>query len=224
MSHVDPETLALLSLGEEAGSEADRAHVRTCPRCSAELATLSRTAEVARGVGPDAEPLVSPPQSVWEAVRAELGLEERRPGRAVRWTMGIAAAVVLAAAVTGGLLLSQAGGAVVASATLAPLDGGGAGNAILVESDGGLAIEVEVSGLVEPSGFYELWLLSEGAERLISLGPVSAEQQTVKLPTGVDVSSFPVVDISREPLDGDPSHSGDSVLRGTLPVEPQTVS
>ena len=36
------------------------------------------------------------------------------------------------------------------------------------------------------------------------------------LPAQVDVGEFPVVDVSIEPADGDPAHSGDSVVRGTL--------
>jgi hypothetical protein len=32
----------------------------------------------------------------------------------------------------------------------------------------------------------------------------------------VDVGEYPVVDVSIEPTDGDPAHSGNSVVRGTL--------
>ncbi len=36
------------------------------------------------------------------------------------------------------------------------------------------------------------------------------------LPPSVDVAEFPVVDISLEPVDGNPAHCGDSIVRGTL--------
>jgi hypothetical protein len=36
------------------------------------------------------------------------------------------------------------------------------------------------------------------------------------IPDGLDLAEFPVVDVSREPLDGDPAHSSDSISRGTL--------
>jgi hypothetical protein len=39
---------------------------------------------------------------------------------------------------------------------------------------------------------------------------------SVTLPADLDLGRFDVVDVSREPLDGNPGHSSDSVLRGTL--------
>jgi hypothetical protein len=38
------------------------------------------------------------------------------------------------------------------------------------------------------------------------------------LPENLDVGEFPVVDVSNEPIDGDPTHSGDSIVRGVLEV------
>ena len=38
------------------------------------------------------------------------------------------------------------------------------------------------------------------------------------VPDGLDLAEFPVVDVSEEHFDGDPSHSGDSVVRGPLDV------
>jgi RNA polymerase sigma-70 factor (ECF subfamily) len=35
-------------------------------------------------------------------------------------------------------------------------------------------------------------------------------------PVGLDLDDFAVVDVSAEPFDGDPAHSGDSILRGEL--------
>jgi hypothetical protein len=39
------------------------------------------------------------------------------------------------------------------------------------------------------------------------------------VPPAIDTERFSVVDISREPQDGDPAHSTDSVLRGPLRPE-----
>ena len=36
------------------------------------------------------------------------------------------------------------------------------------------------------------------------------------IPAGVDVGDFPIVDVSLEPFDGDPTHSGDSIVRGQI--------
>ncbi len=83
---------------------------------------------------------------------------------------------------------------------------------------GGDDATIDVSGL-EPSGrgrFYELWLLNS-ADDLVSIAsfevPASGTARvTVPLPGG-----YRFVDLSAEPDDGDPAHSGDSVLRGRIP-------
>ena len=40
------------------------------------------------------------------------------------------------------------------------------------------------------------------------------------VPAGIDPAQFALVDVSREPVDGEPAHSGDSIVRGLL--EPVT--
>jgi len=79
-------------------------------------------------------------------------------------------------------------------------------------------LRVSVSGLRPSDGgsFYELWLL-DGPDRLVSLGsfrvPASGSVE-VDVPLPVPVEDFRFIDVSREPEDGDPAHSGASVLRG----------
>ena len=63
-SHVDDDVLALLALGETAGSTADLAHIEECERCSDELASLLDVVGLARSGGPDAV-LVAPAPQVW---------------------------------------------------------------------------------------------------------------------------------------------------------------
>ncbi len=58
-------------------------------------------------------------------------------------------------------------------------------------------------------------MIDEGVTRLVSLGPLRPDG-TYDLPDTIDPRDFPVVDVSVEPVDGDPTHSGDSRLRGTL--------
>ncbi len=77
---------------------------------------------------------------------------------------------------------------------------------------------MRVSGLKPTGGgqFYELWLL--GADkRLVGLGSFRVDEQgraTLKLPLPVDPKAFTYFDLSLEPSDGNPGHSGVSVLRG----------
>ena len=56
-------------------------------------------------------------------------------------------------------------------------------------------------------------------DQLISLGVLDSRHSgTFPVPADVDVASYPFVDVSLEPLDGNPAHSSDSVVRGTLPA------
>jgi hypothetical protein len=51
--------------------------------------------------------------------------------------------------------------------------------------------------------------------KLVSLGPLRPDG-VYDLPAGLEPEQFPIVDVSLEPIDGDPTHSGDSLLRGQL--------
>ena len=55
---------------------------------------------------------------------------------------------------------------------------------------------------------------------MISLGTIGSGAQTVTfpVPAGIDPEVFSLVDISDEPIDGDPTHSKVSILRGELSV------
>ena len=51
---------------------------------------------------------------------------------------------------------------------------------------------------------------------MVPLGVARPGTQTFELPADLDLGEFPIVDVSVEPLDGDPTHSGVSVARGEL--------
>ena len=83
-------------------------------------------------------------------------------------------------------------------------------------------LELATKGLKQIRGrYYEVWMIDSRISKLVSLGPIRADG-TYNLPAGFDPEKFPVVDISEETLDGNPSHSGDSILRGTLRFESDT--
>lgn len=71
--HTSPDVLALVALGETAGTPAEQDHASTCPDCSKEVAELARIADVGRSAT-DRDTLVAPSPQVWERIRAELGL------------------------------------------------------------------------------------------------------------------------------------------------------
>ncbi|MEL6985180.1 MAG: anti-sigma factor, partial [Actinomycetota bacterium] len=106
-----------------------------------------------------------------------------------------------------------------AEVELAAMDGWiGTGSAELE----GRSLNVRVDGNAAPEGtFYELWLLDvdegEQVEDLFWVGRVDvAADGSFEVPDDVDLSEFNVVDVSIEPDDGDPEHSGNSILRGGL--------
>ncbi|MGB2758161.1 MAG: anti-sigma factor [Acidimicrobiia bacterium] len=75
---------------------------------------------------------------------------------------------------------------------------------------------LSAKGLVrDPGAYYEVWLIDSSVKKLISLGPLRSDG-TYSFPAGIDPKDYPVVDVSTELLDGNPSHSGKSILRGTL--------
>jgi Anti-sigma-K factor rskA len=96
--------------------------------------------------------------------------------------------------------------------------GRGAAGAVALSGRAGGTANVRLSGL-EPSGrgdFYELWLLGDDGE-LVSLGSVrvpASGRAELRVELPVDPGRFRYLDVSREPADGDPGHSADSVLRG----------
>ncbi|MGY1719996.1 anti-sigma factor [Blastococcus sp. SYSU DS0552] len=101
---------------------------------------------------------------------------------------------------------------------LEPLgDEAAAGRAeVILRSDGSRAMRVELDAPEVEDGYYEIWLIEPGIVDMVPLGVLRPGAQTFELPAGLDLGEFPIVDVSVEPLDGDPAHSGVSVARGVL--------
>ncbi|WP_426593610.1 anti-sigma factor [Cellulomonas sp. McL0617] len=244
---MDDETLALIALGEPAGSAgataADRAHAERCARCSGEVAALREVVALGR----EAEPMLAPAPRVWERISAELALgaaptraEAAPPGRAEargdaepvvdlagrrrprqwRWTAAAAAVGVL---LGGSAVWWQANRHqphdVVATATLQPLPGWNDSGSAFVETsrDGARTLVVDLSHSESSAGgFREVWLLKPDVSGLVSVGTLDGSTGRFDLPPGLDLSTYSVVDVSEEPFDGNPAHSGNSIVRGAL--------
>ncbi len=99
-----------------------------------------------------------------------------------------------------------------------PADPGAQGQASVVSTAQGRRLRVDVSRLSTTTGFYEVWLIDRGVKKMIPLGILPAAGGEFDIPAGVDLDEYPIVDVSAEPLDGNPTHSGTSLLRGTLPT------
>jgi hypothetical protein len=106
---------------------------------------------------------------------------------------------------------------VLATAELEPLAGYSArGTAEVDEHPDGTRRLVVRTDPADVDGFKEVWLLAPDAQRMVSLGVMAGDEAEFVLPENLDVGEFPVVDVSDEPVDGDPTHSGDSIVRGVL--------
>ncbi|EPR77268.1 hypothetical protein ADILRU_0377 [Leifsonia rubra CMS 76R] len=275
MRHVDPDTLALLALGEKAAVPEDSAHLSECDQCRREVELLSRAALVGRSTF-DAGDLLEPPARVWSRITDELSfssesviLSEAAPEvtvsfadhsidalaekRAVKsstaeqfvdapiiesgnvhslekrrrpWVGALAAAASLAlVAATGSAIWLGLQPAdqptVLASATLDafPNWSESTGEAKLERrADGTRIVEVSFSAPPTEGGFREVWLITSDATALVSLGIVEGTSGQFTVPDGLDVDNYNLVDISEEQFDGNPAHSGDSIVRGQLTV------
>ncbi len=135
----------------------------------------------------------------------------------------VAAAVVAGAVVgAGAVAVVQARddeGEPVTAVALDPLAGNEAsGRAEVVQlDDGSRVVEVDLDAPpLDGDEYYEIWLIDQDVVGMVPLGIVRPGSQTFELPADLDLEQFPLVDVSVEPLDGDPTHSGVSVARGEL--------
>lgn len=228
MRHVDPDILALLALGEHVGSDADLAHLDACGSCRAELDNLERTTAVARSTI-NTGALIDPPARVWSRITDELSLGAVPVAPVVRLSSRRRMTAVIAAAAAVVLVLGGVGAAwfalrpvpsiVLATASLTAFPGwaGSSGVAVVEEEPGGgRVIDLSLKTPRGDTGYREVWLISADASELVSLGVVRGTEGTFTVPDGLDLSRYDLVDVSSEPYDGNPEHSGDSIMRGRL--------
>ena len=81
-------------------------------------------------------------------------------------------------------------------------------------------VELEVRRLpkLRKDEYYEMWYAKEDGGR-ISCGTFRMQpggQTTVNLTAPVNAVSYPIIEVTREPDDGDPGSSGKEVLVGDL--------
>lgn len=150
-------------------------------------------------------------------------LAARRAARRPRagW---LTAAAAVAGLVVGGLGVSWWTGrtpaaSVLETASLAALPDwpDASGTAVVEESsDGERTLVVSIAGAGTGEGYHEVWLIDTDVTKLVSLGVLHGDHGSFVLPDGLDLAEYPVVDVSEEPFDGNPAHSGDSIVRGIL--------
>jgi anti-sigma-K factor RskA len=169
----------------------------------------------------------SPEPSAPSEQPAVSSLSERRAGRQSRrswWLAGVAAACLLLGVLVGRAVWApgETTQPVVATVPLTTLDATKQqeGTARLLGNQGGQGQElrVDTQPMSPGSGYVEVWLLNTDGKRMVSLGVLSGTQATFPVPADAIAQGYTIVDLSHEQYDDRPQHSGDSIMRGTLPV------
>jgi hypothetical protein len=158
-------------------------------------------------------------------------LDERRaarttapPRRRTWWVVAAAAACLLVGVLVGRAVWAPGETTlpVVASVPLTTLDASKQqeGTAQLLAGQGGQGQELKVDTrpMSPGSGYVEVWLINTDGKRMVSLGILSSDQATFPVPADAIQQGYTIVDLSHEQFDDKPQHSGDSIMRGTLPV------
>lgn len=189
--------------------------------------------------------LEQPPPGLWAQVQEELTAEtepEAGPGRAVhrptqrrgarsrrgrrvRNLSALAAAAIVG--LVGGVVITNVVNvdeppkpppAVAAASLTSPDEPSDArGTAEIVDVAGQRTLELDATGVEAATGYFKVWLLNSGGTQTYSLGVLPADWQgRFAVPGGLSLSRYPVVDVSVEEFDSDPTHSAVSVLRGAL--------
>ncbi|MGV1008235.1 MAG: anti-sigma factor domain-containing protein [Dermatophilaceae bacterium] len=242
MAHVPEEVLAAAALGDPDVAPPDVDHLRSCATCAAGVAELRRVHLLLHETDLATDPDAEPDPAVWERIAAvtspgrpqqteplsptaQVGTRStadhgrRRPHR---WQLVAAALVCVLAGLGIGRLAwapSQPSTRVISSTELDSLDGSSTlGRAELVDQAGGPELRVSTSPMPAAPGFVEVWLINQDGTRMVSLGVMASDQEVFAVPPAALAQGYRIVDLSRERYDNDARHSGDSIMRGTLPA------
>ena len=212
---LGPYLLGELSVEEE--RELER-HLEECSACRDELTRARQTHDLLRELVAS-EPPPELKTHVLERTRGESLARSRGPWRV--WIPTAAALGVLTILGVGLLRMisgDSSAGVPLTATTLAPEAGGEVRTEEVGEN---LRVELVVWGLPElhEDEYYEMWYYTEEDGGRISCGTFRVHpegQTTVNLTAPMSVRSYPEIEITREPDDGDPQASGKKVLEGQL--------
>jgi anti-sigma-K factor RskA len=244
MTHLDPDRLADRALGnDDLLTAAEETHLDSCAECRDELAQLSRIADLSR----HPEQLAQvPADAIWQSIQGQLASQAPAPAgtevaakpppspptvtelpprtpRPRSWLLAAAAAVVGLIIGVGVTTLADRDRVEVTSTTaLAALPGQtGQGTAELISDQGRPELRVQIDAPPTPDRYREVWLINTDGQRMYTLGVLPDDgRATYPLPPELagQLQGFTTVDVSIEPYDGNPAHSRESQVRGTLPT------
>jgi anti-sigma-K factor RskA len=194
-----------------------KSHLERCPRCQDDLERVRQTHALLGELAAN-EP---PPELKGQVLARAKDEASARFGSGWKLWVPAAAALLIAGILGIGLFAAITGdsssGLPLTATALAP----GASGELRGEKVGeNLRVELEVEGLPElrKHEYYEMWYATESGER-ISCGTFRAQPEgrtTVNLTAPALATSYPVIEVTREPDDGDPAASGKKILVGDL--------
>ncbi len=157
------------------------------------------------------------------AIPDERTQRSRRQGRRAL-SLVLAAALALVAGIGIGLAIDrvrQPSETVIGHATLDALPAwpGANGTATVAEdAAGNRTLVVDLHTPQPAGGDQQVWLINSSITAMQSVGFLNADGRgSLPIPPGTDLSKFPIVDVSDEPVDDtDVAHSGNSIVRGEL--------
>ena len=196
------------------------------------VATPHRRHRPRRTTDPATDP--EPPPRVWHAITAELDdeLDAPPPLPSALWRRLLVPVTATAASLAAGLILGltqhlprrpsrsrRSHSHPCRPATRPP-----PGPPTSWNPDGVRRIVIEVSEPARstPGQYLEAWLIDTDGKQLYSLGALTPEPDdtryhgTFRLPPDLQLTAFDTVDVSAERFDGNPTHSGASLLRGRM--------
>jgi anti-sigma factor RsiW len=192
-------------------------HLAGCDPCRRDLAAVAVASSALR----DASrlPVVSasdiPPLQLPAVGLIHRGGRAGPPGpplRRGRWLLGAAAVLVALLLGVGGYTAGRDRGQTVA---LAAATGGATAEARMRGAGDDQVMTMTARGLPRPpaGAYYEVWLVDDAGKEF-PVGVLAANGEGIwSLPAEV-AARYRVIDVTLEPADGDPSRSGESVLRG----------
>lgn len=153
----------------------------------------------------------------------------RQPRRGVPVAVVLLVATLcLVAGALGGFLLTPASEdppvdqvvVEVATAELDMVDDGlSTGTATVSRTGSGTDLMLSLPRVDPAGGYLEVWLLDRDLDRMVSVGVVGDSwTPSFSIPRRLLQDGYVVVDISRQSFDEGPTHSGDSIMRGTLSI------
>jgi anti-sigma-K factor RskA len=244
MTHLNPDRLADHALGiDDPLTAAEQNHLASCTECRDELTELSRIADLSR----HPEELAQvPADAIWRSIQGQLASQSTAaattktavepspaaptiaelPQRSLRprsWILVAAAAVfglIIGAGITTVAVRDRV--EVTSSTALEALPGQtGQGTAEIVSDRGRPELRVQIDAPPTPDRYREVWLINTDGQRMYPLGVLPDDgRASYPLPPELagQLQGFTIVDVSIEPYDGNPAHSRESQVRGTLPT------